>query len=344
MKLLHTLYAANTSEEFLRGMQLFYNWIKSVSPLQPSGPATITTTTTAATTATRSPVALLPPHMLIHTKNEFIKCAQLKQQRQVPLWNTLVNQHYSVILAHMMQVIQQHHHVSAVANGARSIEENPPGLNMTIQNSLKMTLSQTHAQFSRLKNANDDGHHSKKNPLLSVSGTKQVTVKKSSSKVKLPRDKSKSKANNNENNTLPRPTSNFDHSSPLYPENASVGSSAPSAIISGQHPIIPTVMTTTTMTKVPLAIKHHNNDNKNPNIMSPMAILPSLPASMIEEKYVDLSMRVATGEDEQLYIPVRNIAKIMKQVLPKETKVKITDEAKGTITHDIYIYIRNEGS
>ncbi|EQC33200.1 hypothetical protein SDRG_09184 [Saprolegnia diclina VS20] len=73
------------------------------------------------------------------------------------------------------------------------------------------------------------------------------------------------------------------------------------------------------------------------------------PSGPISESpfFVDMTMRSATpgADDDHLYIPVRNINKVMKAALPKESKVKIAEDAKELMQEcvtEFLLYLTSE--
>ncbi|ETW01235.1 hypothetical protein H310_06821 [Aphanomyces invadans] len=79
---------------------------------------------------------------------------------------------------------------------------------------------------------------------------------------------------------------------------------------------------------------------------TPSPRLSPLPTSA-NEYYVDMTLRTAQsgGDDDQLYVPQRNITKVMRAVLPQETKVKIADDAKELIQEcvtEFMLYLTSE--
>ncbi|KDO29108.1 hypothetical protein SPRG_06164 [Saprolegnia parasitica CBS 223.65] len=83
-----------------------------------------------------------------------------------------------------------------------------------------------------------------------------------------------------------------------------------------------------------------------PKVVQATAPRPSGPISE-SPFFVDMTMRHATpgADDDHLYIPVRSINKVMKAALPKESKIKIAEDAKELMQEcvtEFLLYLTSE--
>ena len=321
LKLLYAFHSSKSADEVLIALQLLFGWIKTTCAVQ-------IPLSNQQTVVPVVPLLSLP--LLRHAKNEFVQCAQIKQRRQPHVWTSVVAQHYTCILQQLLLAIHSQTQAQSVQS---QISQNR--LHNVISHSkrpLKLPINlganrlSTESNLQPLRTTSSHAHipmislkHQARQTETIVNGTTSMQSRGMLlTKPSIP-------SNLQLQNSISRGPSDFSSlSSHQVNTNkynaAAVYSNKPGASSSDSN----------NLSKFKAGTP---NTNSTSNQQYTSTVSASNPPPKESVCFVDMTMRTAVcGPDEDhLYIPVRSISKVMKHVLPKDGKIKISDDAKGSI-------------
>ncbi|OQR98329.1 hypothetical protein ACHHYP_08751 [Achlya hypogyna] len=301
LNLLYSFHNANTADEVVLALQTLFSWFQTQTyhPTQTPPDAT---------------GPFLPIHMLRHAKNEFVQCAQIKQSRQPYVWTNVVAKQYAIILQHLLVAIQ----AQTQMQQARAAQQSSTQL----QNQLSVSIHEAHAQYSKQQQSRQHPTPTgtMKAPALSTGNIKPPQLPSTPHHATAPQQH------------VPKVGSS---TTPAPPTTHAPKKMTPTNYSQRASEFHSSAATNNSSLVVKVPKKKPVESKPKPAtsygvVMPPAAPSPSVASFAENPFFVDMTMRTATpgADDDHLYIPVRNINKVMKHALPKDAKVKISDEAK----------------